>query len=1155
MKPPAKEQASERERPERRLDLLTRLEERLLRPGTLKDKARSITTGLVEIFKADFARIWLIKPGDLCDHGCLHAELTEGPHVCRRRERCLHLVASSGRYTHIDGETHRRVPFGCYKIGRVAASEEHGFLTNHVTEDSRVHNHAWARELGLVSFAGYKLHLENEDPVGVLALFSQHAISPEEKVLLETVAGISSQVIMTARAEEALERKEQYYRSLLHSMHEDIIVIGRDYRITDINNTWLVSSGASRADVIGRRCYEVSHRLSGPCIEHGVECKLAEVFATGEPRSCRHEHYHTGRGLVQIDILMSPLLDAAGEVTHVIEAARDVSDLVRAREAQSSSEARFRALVEQAADAIFLLNDEGRILDANQRACVSLGYDRAELLTMNIADVDAELESHDHKQQYWDRLHPKTSVTFEGTHCRKDGSCFPVEVRLGLLELADSKLLMGLVRDITERRQAEEQRLAHTRFIEDLGRINEAILTRTEHEELLEHVCDTVLDIFQCDRACLIYPCDPDAPTWHMPVGRTRPEYPNAPGRGQESTMLPALADYLRALLASGAPVSEVLALGAGRDLVAAQGARSRLGIAIHPRVGKPWLLCLEQCSHPRVWTEYEQRLFQEIGRRIADAVNNVLFMQELQESERKYRGLVETQPVGVVIHRPDGEVVYANPTMGQILQYDPVKELVGKNAMSFVHPDSAQNVRSRLEAIIKTNQAQPAAEEWLVRKDGSHLEAEIRGAPIMYMGEPALQVVIMDITDRKLAEEKRRDLEAQLRRSQRLEAIGQLAGGVAHDFNNILTAIVGHYELSIDDLRREVGPMHYAVQALEEINVATQRAATLTRQLLTFSRRDVVQPQVLDLNQILAQLDGMLRRLVSKNIMLGTVTEPQLKTVRVDAGQIEQVVVNLVVNAVHAMPDGGRLTLETQNVLLDEDYLDAHAEARVGPHVLLTVSDTGRGMDAATLDRIFEPFFTTKTLDMGTGLGLSTVHGIVQQAGGYVVAYSELGRGTTFRVYLPAAEGAAPVPTTSVAEAPRAGGEETVLLCEDDPVVRGLTARVLEGAGYMVLVASGGREALKVAAEHEGTIDLLVTDVIITDMNGRQLSSALQEQRPGLPTLFISGYTSNVIAHHGVLDDGVEFLPKPFNRRQLLGRVREVLDKGQVVGDPSRVA
>ncbi len=293
-----------------------------------------------------------------------------------------------------------------------------------------------------------------------------------------------------------------------------------------------------------------------------------------------------------------------------------------------------------------------------------------------------------------------------------------------------------------------------------------------------------------------------------------------------------------------------------------------------------------------------------------------------------------------------------------------------------------------------------------------------------------------MDITDRKLAEEKRRDLEAQLRRSQRLEAIGQLAGGVAHDFNNILTAIVGHYELSIDDLRREVGPMHYAVQALEEINVATQRAATLTRQLLTFSRRDVVQPQVLDLNQILAQLDGMLRRLVSKNIMLGTVTEPQLKTVRVDAGQIEQVVVNLVVNAVHAMPDGGRLTLETQNVLLDEDYLDAHAEARVGPHVLLTVSDTGRGMDAATLDRIFEPFFTTKTLDMGTGLGLSTVHGIVQQAGGYVVAYSELGRGTTFRVYLPAAEGAAPVPTTSVAEAPRAGGGG------DSAAVRGRSCR-----------------------------------------------------------------------------------------------------------------
>ncbi len=290
--------------------------------------------------------------------------------------------------------------------------------------------------------------------------------------------------------------------------------------------------------------------------------------------------------------------------------------------------------------------------------------------------------------------------------------------------------------------------------------------------------------------------------------------------------------------------------------------------------------------------------------------------------------------------------------------------------------------------------------------------------------------------------------------------------------------------------------------------------------------------------------LHKMLLRLITEDIALDTVTEPELYSVRADTGQLEQVIVNLVVNASHAMPDGGKLTLETQNVSLDKDYANRHTEAQPGPHVLLAVSDTGHGMDTATRERIFEPFFTTKSVDKGTGLGLATVYGIVKQSGGHIVVYSEPGRGTTFKVYLPA------VAATSTGQTPMSQpnmlprGHETVLLCEDDRSVRELTAESLRTAGYTVITAGSGKEGIEAAQEHADPIDLLVTDVIMPDMNGRALSERLRTTLPALQTLFISGYTANVIAHHGVLDEGVEFLEKPFTRQRLLEKVHALLSK-----------
>ncbi len=399
-------------------------------------------------------------------------------------------------------------------------------------------------------------------------------------------------------------------------------------------------------------------------------------------------------------------------------------------------------------------------------------------------------------------------------------------------------------------------------------------------------------------------------------------------------------------------------------------------------------------------------------------------------------------------------------------------------------------------------------------------------------------------ITERKQAEQQREELEAQLRHSQKMEAVGQLAGGIAHDFNNILTAILGNVELGMDIVRDELGEDHMVARSMLQIEEVAQRASALTRQLLTFSRRDITKPETLNLNEVLANLDKMLRRLITENISLKALTEPHLQFVRADAGQIEQVIVNLVVNAVHAMPDGGCLTLETQNVLLDENYESKHAEAKTGPHVLLAVSDTGHGIEPETLERIFEPFFTTKGPDKGTGLGLATVHGIVKRSGGHLMVYSEISRGSSFKVYLPAVKSVTEENATPIRSALISQGYETILLCEDDEAVRELIAQSLGGAGYQVIHANNGEEGLKASEKHSGPIDLLITDVVMPDINGRLLAQRLRTKRPDLPTLFISGYTANVIVHHGVLDRDVQFLEKPFTRQQLLEKVRNVLDQ-----------
>ena len=446
------------------------------------------------------------------------------------------------------------------------------------------------------------------------------------------------------------------------------------------------------------------------------------------------------------------------------------------------------------------------------------------------------------------------------------------------------------------------------------------------------------------------------------------------------------------------------------------------------------------------------------------------------------------------------------------------------------VAPDDRDAVTAAMREVLDKGHGE--VEAHFQSRDGTLTPYFFSGVRLVADGVPQVLGIGVDVSER-------RALEAQLRQSQKMEAFGQLAGGVAHDFNNLLTIIAGYTEVVLSMLGPD-DPMRESVRAIGE---AGERAASLTRQMLAFSRQSVLAPQVVDLNVTVTETEKLLRRLIGEDVTLTTVLEPNLRRVRVDPTPLGQVVMNLAVNARDALPTGGRLTIETRNVDLDEHYVSSHAEALSGPHVLLAVSDTGTGMPPEVKARIFEPFFTTKGTGHGTGLGLAVVHGIIRQSGGRVEVYSEPGLGTTFKMYFPAAarvEGSASR-LTAASASPE--GTETVLLVEDEDGVRALATLSLQRFGYTVLPAVDGREALRIAAGRDAPVDLLVTDVVMPGMGGGAVAEQLRQRHPALKVLFLSGYTDDAVVRHGILHETVAFLQKPFSPLSLARKVREVLD------------
>ncbi|HKQ68357.1 MAG TPA: response regulator [Polyangiaceae bacterium] len=529
----------------------------------------------------------------------------------------------------------------------------------------------------------------------------------------------------------------------------------------------------------------------------------------------------------------------------------------------------------------------------------------------------------------------------------------------------------------------------------------------------------------------------------------------------------------------------------------------------------------------PAIEREVRESLGRQARRRAEEA---------LRHSEERYRALFEGSPLPKwIFDRETLEFLTVNQAAYEHYGYCR-DEFAALTLADIHHPEELPAFLASLD--------EPQKETDLVtwrhqKKDGSTITVELKTHPFEMNQKRGELVIVNDITRRKRAEDGLRRMQEQLRQAQKLDAIGSLAGGVAHDFNNILSVILSYTSLILEGLK----PGDPLSTDLEEVKRAGERGAELTRQLLAFSRQQILQPRIVDLNQVVLGMERMLRRVLGEDVELSILPMHRLGKVRADPGRIEQIVMNLVVNARDSMPKGGKVSIETNNAVLDEAYVAEHHGVAAGRYVMLAVTDTGSGMDMATRDRVFEPFFTTKEKGSGTGLGLSTVFGIVKQSDGHIWVYSEPGKGTTFKIYFPEADGAQAISPSSPPAPATIYGTETILLVEDEEQVRGIMKTILRRLGYNVIEAQNGGEAFLICEKYTAKIHLLVTDVIMPRMSGRELADRLAPLRPEMKVLYVSGYTQTSVVHHGVLDSGVAFAQKPITPDGLGRRVREVLD------------
>ncbi|HXE91027.1 MAG TPA: PAS domain S-box protein [Terriglobales bacterium] len=791
------------------------------------------------------------------------------------------------------------------------------------------------------------------------------------------------------------------------------------------------------------------------------------------------------------------------------------------QEAMRESESKFRTVTETAR-ALIYIHDEQRFLYANPVAEEITGYTRDDLLSRRPADL-LHPDDRDLMLKRAARLLRGESIPAQQEFriLTQTGRVRWLESSTGIIQYGGRPAILSTAVDVTERKRAEQLQQA-------LYRIASQASSAADLERFYAEVHGIVGELMDA-RNFYIALYDAPSQTIHFPYfvdeQDVTPPRMNV-GRGLTAYVLRTG----QPLLATPEVFTELVRQGEVDEV----GAPSVdwLGVPLKQGETNFGVLVVQSYDEHVRYGERDKDILTFVSQQVASAIEHKRSQEALRRSEASYRSLFASAAYGICRSLSDGRILDANPAMVEMLRYGSASELLRLNMATDVYADPGEG-RACLEQFTQGARFGPAETKWKC-KDGRVITVRLSGrsVPVTPAGPPVFEMFAEDVTER-------RALEEQLRQSQKMEAVGRLAGGIAHDFNNLLTVIQGYTELLLERVQGET-PMR---TELDEIAKAAERATSLTRQLLAFSRQQVLEPKVLDLNTVVGAIEQLLRRLLGEDIALYAHLASDLGRVRADPGQVEQVIMNLAVNSRDAMPRGGKLVIETANVELDSGYAHEHPTVKPGPYVMLAVSDTGVGMDEETRARVFEPFFTTKEKGKGTGLGLATVYGIVKQSDGYIWVYSEPGRGTTVKVYLPRVDEPAPPGALPTAVPARYQGTETVLLVEDEEGVRALVRRVLDRHGYRVLEARHGGEALALCARTEEPIDLLLTDVILEQMSGPELAARLSPLRPKLKVLYMSGYTDDAIGHHGVLAAGTEFLQKPFSTEALVRKVRQVLD------------
>ncbi len=919
----------------------------------------------------------------------------------------------------------------------------------------------------------------------------------------------------------ALRASEERFRALVEHSSDVITLLGADGTVLYASQSSQPVLGYGSTENVGRNAFELIHPDDRPQAL-AMFAELSQQPGHRMQAELRAQHKDgTWRTLetVAVNRLDDPAIGA------IVVNYRDITARQRTEQDLRHTLSLLNATFESTADGILVVDLAGRIVSCNRKFAELWRIPDSVLETRDdaqtIAFVLEQLADPEAFRAKVRELYARPEAASFDILTFKDGRTFErysQPQRIG----GTSVGRVWSFRDVTERRRADQIQLA-------TYRISEAAQAAGNLQELFGAIHRIVgelmpaknfyIALYDAASALLSFPYFVDEYDTDFPSKRL--------GKG--------LTEYV---LRTGQPLLVTPELHAElerRGEVELIGAPSLDWLGVPLKIGDRTIgVLVAQTYAPGVrYGETEKQILQFVSTQIAMAIERKRGEEQLQASERKYRLLFATSP--------EAMLVYDHETLRILAVNEAATTRYGYSEQEFLSL-TIRDIHSPEEQAQLDEELHDRPEAGAVRtgirhrtKDGRVLEVDLVARPIEFAGRRARLVLARDVTTQ-------RQLEEQLRQSQKMEAVGQLAGGIAHDFNNLLTAILGSTQLLLQATPPD-DPRH---EDAMEIKNAGMRAAELTRQLLAFSRRQVLAPKVLGLNAVVAHMQKMLRRLLGEDIELAVTLEPEAGTVNADPGQLEQVLLNLAVNARDAMPTGGRLTIETTRVTLTAELAERRHRLPPGDYLCLAVADTGAGMDEATQAHLFEPFFTTKEVGKGTGLGLATVYGIVKQSGGYVWVYSEVGHGTTVKVYLPrvaaaADEPPAPGPAPEPAQVPR--GRETVLLVEDAAPVRSLARRSLEACGYTVVDAPDGLTALDVAARHRGGIDLLVTDVVMPRMSGRELAERLAPARPRMKVLYTSGYTDDAMVRQGVLTAGVAFLQKPFVPETLARKVREVLD------------